>query len=86
MSLPKPNECIIYCDPPYRWTGWYEDTFNFEKFDKYILSLKNKWYTIFLSEYNFKFGEVIRSKIKRGYRAQKTWDYTWKENLYFIKS
>ena len=85
VQLPKPNECIIYCDPPYRWTEWYGDTFNFEKFDKYILSLKNKWYTIFLSEYNFKFGEVIRTKIKRGYTAQKKWDYTWKENLYFIK-
>ena len=84
VVLPSPSECIIYLDPPYRNTKWYETEFNFEEFDKYVLELKEKWYKIFISEYNLPYWEVIRSKTKRWMISQKKEDMTGKENLYFI--
>jgi len=85
VKLPNPDECIIYCDPPYKWTLWYWDNdFDHYKFYNYILQLKNKWYKIFISEYNFPFWEVIWSKNKRWFRSQTKDNFTWKEKLYMI--
>ena len=50
------------------------------------MELKEKGYTIFVSEYNFPFGEVIWEKAKRGFISQKKEDFTWMEKLYFIKN
>jgi len=85
LELPKPDECILYFDPPYKDTAWYGQVFDYEKFYYYILELKEKWYTIFVSEYNFPFGEVIWGKLKRGFISQEKEDFTGMEKLYFIK-
>ena len=84
VKLPAPDSCVIYLDPPYRNTSWYEIKFNFDDFDKYVLELKDKWYKIFISEYNLPYWEVIRSKTKRWMISQKKDNMTWKENLYFM--
>ena len=84
VKLPAPDNCIIYLDPPYRNTAWYETEFNFDDFDKYVLELKEKWYKVFISEYNLPYWEVIRSKTKRWMVSQKKENMTWKENLYII--
>jgi hypothetical protein len=84
VRLPKPNECIIYLDPPYKWTGWYWQEFDYDKLYSYVLKLKEKWYTIFVSEYNFPFWEVIWGKTKRWFISQNKENHTWLEKLYYI--
>jgi hypothetical protein len=49
-----------------------------------VLELKEKWYKVFISEYNLPYWEVIRSKTKRWMVSQKKENRTWKENLYII--
>ncbi len=84
VLLPLPSDCIIFCDPPYRNTKWYETEFNFEEFDEYILSLKKKWYKIFVSEYTLPYWEVIREKEKRWFISQKKENRSGKEKLFII--
>jgi len=84
VKLPKPNDCIIYLDPPYKGTSWYKTDFIYDEFEKYVLDLKEKWYTIFLSEYNFPFGKVIWNKNKRWFISQTKDKQTWKEKLFII--
>lgn len=54
VSLPKPAECVIYCDPPYYKTeceAYGKGAFNHAKFYGYLKKLKTKGYDIYLSEY-----------------------------------
>lgn len=54
VSLPKPDECVIYCDPPYYKTeckAYGKSAFNHAKFYGYLKKLKTKGYDIYLSEY-----------------------------------
>ena len=85
IKLPKPDKCIIYLDPPYRDTRTYETEFNYKEFDEYVNRLKEQWYTIFISEYNLPYWEVIWSKNKRWFISQTKDKSTWKEKLYLIK-
>ena len=84
LILPNPDECIIYLDPPYNWTKWYWDDFDYKKFNEYVINLKLKWYKIFLSEYNYNIWDIIREKTKRWFKSQKKDNFTWTEKLYFI--
>ncbi len=84
VKLPPAKECIIYLDPPYRNTQWYETNFNHEEFDKYVLWLKEKWYKIFISEYSLPYWEVIREKEKRWFISQKKENHSWKEKLFIL--
>jgi len=84
VILPNPNECIIYMDPPYKWTIAYETKFNYDNFYKYVLQLKEKWYIIFISEYNLPFWEVVFEKTKSWFISQKKDNHTWKEKLFLI--
>ena len=59
VELPKPSECVIYCDPPYINTeGYYKQTlkngktsFNHAEFYDYVESLARRGYKVFISEY-----------------------------------
>lgn len=54
VSLPKPAECVIYCDPPYYKTeckAYDKNAFNHAKFYGHLKKLKTKDYDIYLSEY-----------------------------------
>lgn len=54
VSLPKPAECVIYCDPPYYKTeckAYDKSAFNHAEFYGYLKKLKTKGYDIYLSEY-----------------------------------
>jgi hypothetical protein len=82
--LPDPNDCVIYLDPPYRNTAWYEIAFDFEQFDAWVMSKKQQGYDIFVSEYSLPYWEVIWSKTKRWMIAQKKDSFTWKECLFKI--
>ena len=84
VKFPAPDECIIYLDPPYKWTLWYWQEFDYEKLYNYILELKEKWYKIFVSEYNLPFWEVIWSKTKRWFISQIKDNHSWLEKLYLI--
>lgn len=47
-----PEEAIVYCDPPYKWTATYAEWwFNYDKFWEYIRKL-SKTNKVFVSEYN----------------------------------
>ena len=84
VKLPNNNDCIIYLDPPYRNTMQYEYKFDFNKFDNFVLNLKNKWYKIFVSEYNLPYWQIIFEKTKRWFKSQEKDNYTWTEKLYLI--
>lgn len=46
-----PNNAIVYCDPPYKWTATYAEWwFNHDKFRDYIRKL-SKTNKVFVSEY-----------------------------------
>lgn len=45
------EQCIIYCDPPYKGTTKYKDDFNHEKFYDWCRKMKKDGHTIFVSEY-----------------------------------
>ena len=69
-------------DPPYRWTAQYENKFNFEEFDRYVLKLKDLWYTIFISEYNLPYWKIIYNKWKKTFHCKNK--KTWKEKIFKI--
>lgn len=47
-----PNNCIIYCDPPYRNTTKYKDNLDYEQFYIWCRDMKEAGHTVFVSEYN----------------------------------
>lgn len=49
-----PNNCIIYCDPPYRNTTKYKykDKLDYEQFYNWCRDMKEAGHTVFVSEYN----------------------------------
>lgn len=60
LKLPKANECVIYCDPPYfNCEGYHKQTlkngktsFNHGEFYDYVESLARQGYKVFISEYD----------------------------------
>lgn len=50
-DLEIPDNSIIYCDPPYKWTSQYKDKFNHYEFYEWCRDMKTKWHAIFISEY-----------------------------------
>lgn len=53
LELPKPSECIIYCDPPYNNTqGFDNKEFDSNKFWNWCENLKSNGYDVFVSEYS----------------------------------
>lgn len=47
-----PDDVIVYCDPPYRWTAEYAEwNFNHDKFWEYIRKI-SKTHSVFVSEYS----------------------------------
>ena len=70
VELPKPSECVIYCDPPYiNSEGYHKQTlnngktsFNHAEFYDYVESLARQGYKVFISEYempNHRFKSVF---------------------------
>ena len=55
-EIPPPINAIVYCDPPYRNTASYLHDFDFIAFDDWC---KRQIVPLFISEYNFPFGECI---------------------------
>ena len=51
QDLILPSNSIIYCDPPYKNTTGYKNTFNHDEFYDWCREKKNEGYTIFISEY-----------------------------------
>lgn len=59
LKLPKPSECVIYCDPPYfNCEGYYKQSlkngktsFNHDEFYSYVENLARQGYKVFISEY-----------------------------------
>ncbi|MDY3672013.1 MAG: DNA adenine methylase [Campylobacter sp.] len=59
VELPEPNECVIYCDPPYiNSEGYHKQTlkngktsFNHGEFYDYVELLARRGYKVFISEY-----------------------------------
>jgi len=51
-KLDIPENSIIYCDPPYRGTKQYKDSFNHELFDNWCIEQVNNGRFIFISEYS----------------------------------
>ena len=47
-----PNDCIIYCDIPYKNTGKYIESFNHSEFYKWCFEKKEQGYNVFVSEYD----------------------------------
>lgn len=86
LKLPKPDECVLYLDPPYNNIGkWhYINNIDYDVFIEWVEEKKKEWYTIFLSEYNFPFWKIIWEKTKRGFKSQTKDNYTWTEKLYLI--
>ena len=46
-----PNNCVVYCDPPYRGTAEYLNDFDFNAFDNWCRDT-SKVYPLFISEYS----------------------------------
>ncbi len=52
IDLPAPDECVIYCDPPYINTaGYISGDFNHAGFYDFVENLAKKDYKVFISEY-----------------------------------
>ena len=56
LKLPKPSECVIYCDPPYFNCEGYGErkgktTFNHAEFYDFCENLARLGYKVFISEY-----------------------------------
>ena len=47
-NLEIPNNSIIYCDIPYKWTSQYKDGFNHEEFYNWCREKGKEWHTIFI--------------------------------------
>jgi len=50
-DLEIPSDSIIYCDPPYRDTTGYSNSFNHEEFYKWCIAKSKEGHTVFISEY-----------------------------------
>ena len=51
-KLVIPEKSVIYCDPPYKDTTGYKDSFDSERFWNWVRELKEKGNTVFVSEYS----------------------------------
>lgn len=51
FDLSIPSKSTIYCDPPYRDTTKYRDSFDHEKFYKWCREKRNEGHSVFISEY-----------------------------------
>lgn len=91
FKLPKANECVIYCDIPYKGTKeYYHDgkkiEFDHSKFYDWVREKSNQGYNIFISEYECPddFKEVLSIDFQCSYSSsgvKKT-----KERLYTYKN
>ena len=53
VELPKPSECVIYCDPPYINTvGYLSGSFNHNEFYDWCIEKAKQGYKVFISEYD----------------------------------
>lgn len=64
------NNCLIYCDPPYKGTTKYKDDFNHEKFYDWC-RYQSKKNVLYISEYNMPddFKEVWQGEIKTNFAS-----------------
>lgn len=53
-NIPLPDNCVIYCDIPYRNTGTYNkaEEFDYESFYDWCVKKKEEGYDVFISEYS----------------------------------
>lgn len=53
-NVPLPDNCVIYCDIPYRNTGTYNNAeeFDYDAFYDWCIEKKKHGYQVFISEYN----------------------------------
>ena len=51
-EIDLPDDCIIYCDPPYAGTTKYKDNFDHHRFWQWCREKKSQGHSIFISEYN----------------------------------
>ena len=51
-ELCLPDNCIIYCDPPYQGTTKYHQSFDYNHFFNWCRNMKEQGHTIYLSEYS----------------------------------
>ena len=77
----KDEEVIVYCDPPYRKTANYKIDFDCNKFDEWV---KNSDKTIFISEYNAPFDEIMA--IKKRCTLSAAGNYERIEKLFISKN
>lgn len=74
VELPKPSECVIYCDPPYINSEGYDKqtlkngktSFNHGEFYDYVESLARQGYKVFISEY-----EMPKDRFKSVFNVDK---------------
>ena len=52
LTMPLEPNSLIYCDPPYRNTTGYKDSFDHEAFYNWCRQKSKEGHTIFISEYN----------------------------------
>lgn len=53
VELPRPSECVIYCDPPYaNTTGYASGDFDHAELYDYAEHLARQGYKVFISEYD----------------------------------
>ena len=46
------DSCLIYCDPPYKGTTSYKDSFDHFKFWNWCREMSDRGHVVFISEYN----------------------------------
>lgn len=53
-NIPLPDNCVIYCDIPYRNTGTYNNAeeFDYDAFYDWCIEKKKQGYQVFISEYS----------------------------------
>lgn len=52
LNLQIPDNSLIYCDPPYKGTTKYKDSFNHKMFWQWCRDMAKKGHIIYVSEYN----------------------------------
>lgn len=68
-DLAIPNNSIVYCDPPYKWTTKYEYKINHDEFEDWCVRIARLGYEVFVSEYqinNPHFKLVLEVPIRNG--------------------
>ncbi len=50
-TLDIPPESLIYCDPPYRGTTGYKDSFDHDSFWEWCRDMKSEGHAVYVSEY-----------------------------------